>query len=191
MGTNWLIPHMEGFLEKHPKVTYQFLFNNGMIRDLGDADVGICPFIPNQDDYIQEFLFSLSTRLFATQKYLKKFGVPRKPEDLDYHRLIVYKEEYYTFPIGNWSLSIGRKENSPPRKSFIQVDTLDAMVRCALQGMGITEAPDLTCILESGLKEVMPDLIGPQIPYYFISHERRKISKKNDLLFRHLARKGK
>lgn len=91
---------MEGFLEKHPKVTYQFLFNNGMIRDLGDADVGIYPFIPKQDDYIQEFLFSLTTRLFASQKYLKKFEVPQKPEDLDYHHLIVYKEEYYA-PYGD------------------------------------------------------------------------------------------
>lgn len=42
------------------------------------------------------------------------------------------------------------------------------MVQCALQGMGIIEVPDLTCILKSGLKEVMPDFIKPQLPYYFI-----------------------
>lgn len=191
VGVNWLIPHMKGFLKKHPKVTCQFLFNNGMIRDLGEADVGICPFISQQGGLIQEFLFSLSTSLFASPEYLKEFGIPQKPEDLDNHRLIVYKEEYYTFPIGNWSLSIGRSDTSPPRKSYIQVDTLDSMVQCALQGMGIIEAPDLTSILNSRLKEVLPDLVGPQIPYYFIYPESRKTSKKTNLLFKYLAKKGK
>lgn len=191
VGTDWLIPHMEGFIEKHPKVTYQFLFNNRMIHDLGDADVGICPFIPQQVGLIHEPLFPLTIRLFASKKYLKEFGIPQAAEDLDHHRLIVYKEEYYTFPIGNWSLNIGRNGNSPPRKSFIQVDTLDAMVRCALQGMGIIEAPDLSSIVKSGLQEVIPNLIGPQAPYYFIYNERRKTSKKINLLFRYLAKKGK
>lgn len=191
VGVNWLIPHMTDFIEQHPKVTYQILLDNGMIRDLGDADVGICPFISRHDDYIQEFLFSLYTKLFASPKYLEKFGIPQKPEDLDHHRLITYTEEQYIAPYGNWGLSIGRSDNSPPRKPYIQVDTLEGIVKCALQGMGIIEAADLTCILESGLKEVLPEVVGPQLPYYFIYHKSRKNSKKINILLRYLAKKGK
>lgn len=110
---------------------------------------------------------------------------------MDQHRLIAYTEEFYTAPYGKWSLSIGRSDNSPPRKPYIQVDTLDGMVQCALQGMGIIKAPDLTCILKSGLKEVLHDLLKPQVSYYFIYPESRKVSKKINLLFKHLARKGK
>jgi DNA-binding transcriptional LysR family regulator len=191
IGLNWLLPHMTLFLEQHPKLTYKILFDNGMIRDLGDADIGICPFISNQKEYTQEFLFSLSTKLFASQGYLKKFGIPQEPKDLDHHRFISYTDEYYIPPYGNWNLGVGLSDNSPPRKPFIQVDTLSAMVQCGLQGMGIIEAPDLTYISKAGLKEVLPDLIGPQLPYYFIYHKNRKVSKKINLLYRYLARKEK
>lgn len=159
VGANWLIPHMREFVSKHPKVTLNFIFNNGEINNLGEADIGVCPFISQQVGLIHELLFPLYNRLFASPEYLEEFGNPKKLEDLDYHRLIAYKEDHRS-PYGNWILNVGRSTSMPPRKSFIQADTLDGMIKCALQGMGIVEAPDLTCILKSGLQEIMPDLIG-------------------------------
>lgn len=79
----------------------------------------------------------------------------------------------------------------PPRKAYIQADTVDGMVQFALQGLGIVEAPDLTSVYKSGLKEVLPDLIGPPLPYYFIYHKNRKVSKKIDLLLKYLLTIGK
>lgn len=190
MGVNWLIPHLKDFLKKYSKVTLKFIFNNEEIRNLEDADVGICPFISHQVGLAQELLFPLTMRLFASTEYLKEFGIPQKPEDLDHHRLIVYKEDYYA-PYGNWILNVGRRAGMPPRKSYIQADTLDGMVQCALQGFGIIEAPDLSSIVDSGLKKVMPEIIGPQAPYYFICPESRKDSKKINFLFRYLAEKEK
>lgn len=190
MGVNWLIPHMKGFINKYPKVMVNFIFNNGEINNLGEADIGICPFISQQVGLVHELLFPLYNRLFASPEYTKEYGVPQNPEDLDHHRLIAYKEDYRS-PYGNWILNVGRDTSMPPRKSFIQADTLDGMIKCALQGMGIVEAPDLTCILKSGLKEILPDLIGPQVTYYFIYPEQRKASKKINLLFRYLSKKGK
>lgn len=189
VGAQWLTPHIKGFLRQYPKVTLKIIFNNEEIRNLGEADVGICPFIPEQG-LIHEFFFSLDTRLFASPEYLEEFGIPRKPEDLDDHRLIAYKEDYYA-PYGNWILNVGRSAGMLPRKSYIQADTVDGMIQLALQGVGIVEAPDLTSVYKSGLKEVMPELMGPQVPYYFIYPESRKNSKKINSLFRYLETKGK
>jgi DNA-binding transcriptional LysR family regulator len=76
-----------------------------------------------------------------------------------------------------------------PRKSYMQADTLDGMIQCAVQGMGIIEAPDLISIKETGLKQIMPDLMGPQVTYYFIYSESRKTSNKINALFNHLKNK--
>lgn len=189
-GVNWLIPHIKEFIDKYHKLTVKFRFNNEEIRNLEDADVGICPFISQQVGLIHEPLFPLYTSLFASQEYVNKFGSPQKPEDLDNHRLIVYKEDYYA-PYGNWILNVGRTTGKPPRKSYIQADTLDGMVQCALQGMGIIEAPDLTSIVKSELKEIMPGLKGPQVSYFFIYNENRRTSKKINLLAKHLKEKEK
>lgn len=73
----------------------------------------------------------------------------------------------------------------------MQADTLEGMIKCAHEGMGIVEAPDLTCILQSGLTKIMPGLTGPEVTYYFIYLEKRKISKKINLLLNYLLKKGK
>lgn len=190
VGTHWLIPHMKKFLKKHPKVTLKFHFNNEEIHNLEDADVGICPFISHQVGLIQKPLLSLTIRLFASPEYLKEMGTPQTPQDLDHHRLIVYKEDYYA-PYGNWILNVGRNAGMPPRKAYIQADNLNAMVQSAIHGMGIIEAPDLTSVLNSGLQEVIPELIGSQISCYFIYSENRKNSKKIQLLFKYLMEKEK
>ncbi len=190
VGTHWLIPHMKEFLKKHPKVTLKFHFNNEEIHNLEDADVGICPFISHQVGLIQEPLLSLTIRLFASPEYLKEMGTPQKSKDLDHHRLIVYKEDYYA-PYGNWILNVGRNAAMPPRKAYIQADNLNAMIQSAIHGMGIIEAPDLTSILNSGLQEVMPELIGSQISCYFVYSENRRTSKKIQLLFKYLMEKEK
>jgi DNA-binding transcriptional LysR family regulator len=191
VGTHWLIPHMKEFLKKHPKVTLQILLNNEEIRYLGGADIGICPFISQQENLTQELLFPLTICLFASSAYLKEMGMPQKPEDLDRHHLIAYKENFYTLLQKNWILYVGRSTDLPPRKPYIQVDTLDVMVQSALHGMGIIEAPDFSSILNSGLVQIMPDVIGPQVPYYFTFSENRKKSKKITRLLSYLATKGK
>jgi len=190
VGVHWLIPHMKEFLKAHPKLRVEFIFNNDEIYNLGDADIGICPLISQQVDLVQEPLFPLSVRLFAHSSYLEEFGTPKKPKDLDHHRLIVYKEEYYG-PYGNWTLNVGHKVGTAPRKPYIHVENLEGMVQCALQGMGIIEAPDLSCITELGLIEILPEVMGPQVPYYFIFPEDRKKSKKIKALFDYIIQKGK
>lgn len=191
VGVHWLIPHMTDFLKKYPKVTLKIVLNNDEeIQNLGDTDLGICFSISQQVGVIQELLFPLAVRLFASPAYLEEFGTPEKPEDLDHHRLIVYKEDYYA-PHGNWILNIGRRAGAAPRKSYIQADNLEGMVQCALQGMGIIEAPNLSSITRAGLIEIMPEIMGPQVPYYFIFPENRKTSKKINLLFDYLIKKGK
>lgn len=189
VGTNWLVPHLKGFLKKYPKLTIKIILSDEEIKSLNDSDVAICGFIPHHPHLTQEPLFTLAIRLFASTEYLKEFGTPQIPEDLDYHR-IIYNEEKY-MPYGNWILNVGHSISAPPRKPYIQIYSLHGMINSALHGLGIIEAPNLTSVLNSGLEEVLPEISGPQVPYYYIYFENRKKSKKINALFRYLVRKGK
>lgn len=190
IGTDWLICHLREFLKRYPKLTLKIILSYEKINSLNENDIAICSMIPHQPTLIQEPLFTLTVSLFASPAYLKEMGIPQKPQDLDHHHLIVYSEDYY-LPHGNWILNVGNNINIPPRKPYIQIYSLHGMINAALQGLGIIEAPDLSVILKSGLERVLPDLQGPQVPYYFVFPESRKKSKKINYLFNYLSKIGK
>ena len=54
-----------------------------------EADVAIRLRQPTQPDLIQRKLFQVHFHAYASPEYLKRFGTPRTPEDLDAHRLLV------------------------------------------------------------------------------------------------------
>jgi DNA-binding transcriptional LysR family regulator len=95
VGAVWLAPNLPGFLEKYPKIKIKVLLRSDNI-DISEGDVAICLFRPHQPELIQELLFTTYIRLFASPLYLKKFGKPGKPEDLDNHFLITYRGNYYS-----------------------------------------------------------------------------------------------
>ena len=190
-GTDWLVPSLKNFLEKNPDIKIRILLRSENIDPL-EGDVTICSFIPHQPHLIQKPLLSGTIRLFASQDYLKKFGIPQKPEDLDNHRLITYKGNYYTaYGSTNWILNLGLKNEQPSRQSYFEIDSLHGMLNSALQGYGIVELPDLLVPPDIGLKEVMPEVTGPFIELYYIFPDNRKNSKKINKLYKHLVKKGK
>lgn len=187
IATDWLIPNLKDFLKLYPNLTLQIFPLGEEIHDISDYDVAIRSFIPHQPHLIQELLFTLNVCFFAHPDYLSEFGVPRKPRDLDNHRIVIYKEKYYT-QYGNSILTLGKGVQEKPRKPYIQIDSLHGMIQCALNGYGIIEAPDLSNIVETQLVEILSDVPKPLAPIYFIFHEERKKSRVIKQLLQHLSR---
>ncbi|MBW8309390.1 MAG: LysR family transcriptional regulator [Candidatus Paracaedibacteraceae bacterium] len=185
IATDWFIPNIKDFLKNYPHVDLQIFPLGDEIHDISNYDVAIRSFIPHQPDLFQEHLLKLNVCFFAHPEYLQEFGIPQKPRDLNKHRIVIYKEKYYT-PYGNSILTLGNSINERPRKPYIQIDSLHGMIKCALNGYGIIEAPDLTSIAESGLVEVLSDIKKPEADLYFIFHKERKRSKLINELLKHL-----
>ena len=187
-GTDWLIPNLKGFLEKYPDVNIKILQKTDNF-DPSEADVLICRLLPYQPQLIQNPLFTCQIKLFASPSYLRKFGEPKTIDDLNQHRLITYKGNYYSsYGTSNWVLNVGIKEGQASRKSYLEIDSLTGMLNSALQSYGIAELPNLPTVLNSGLIEVLPELDGPCVELYYIFPEKRKNSKKINLLFEYLSR---
>lgn len=187
LGSEWLVANLKGFFDLHPKITIKTLLRSEEI-DLTEGDVAILTALPQQPHLIQEYLFTVHVRLFASLEYLKKFGTPQNLEDLDHHHLITYRGNYYS-PYGstNWLLNLGETS----KKSYFEIDSLHGMLNAALQDLGIVEFPDYSVVLKNGLVEVLPDIKGPEISIYFIYPKSRKNSKKINSLFNYLSSQGK
>lgn len=190
VGCEWLVPNLEDFLKKYPKIRIRIILTSDNIN-FSEADVAICTQFPQYPHLIQKPLFSARVRLFASPSYLKKYGTPKTPEDLDHHRLITYRGNYYT-PYGSadWVINLGSKKADSPRESYFEINSLHGMLQSALKGYGIVELPNYSVIQQSGLKEVLIDIQGEEIPLYYIFPNTRSASKKINLLYEYLP-KGK
>ncbi|MBW8309361.1 MAG: LysR family transcriptional regulator [Candidatus Paracaedibacteraceae bacterium] len=187
-GSEWLVPLLKDFLELNSNININIRTESENITPIY-SDIAIGSFIPNKPDLIQKKLLDVYTQFYASKDYLKKFGNPQTIDDLDNHRIVTYKNNYYS-PSRSTNLltTIGRLPNSR-RRTFFQIDSLHGMMNAALEGYGISELPNFPSIINSGLQLVLPEIKGENIPLHFIFQENRKKSKKIKILYNYLTRK--
>src|SRR5208282_6727665 len=108
-GSAWLTPRMREFLDLHPEIEVSLVVDDDELDlSMREADVAIRMSPPRQPDLVQRHLMTIRYPAFASKEYLKKFGTPHKPEDLDKHRIIVYAiESRSTVRNVNWVLEAG------------------------------------------------------------------------------------
>lgn len=186
-GSEWLIPRLKRFLIRHPHVKIKMILKQLKDISVEEVDIAICSAIPRAPHLIQKYLFTSNIRLFASQDYLKKFGIPQTVDDLDHHRLITYGGNVHN-PYGNtsWVLNLGKELGELSRESFIEVDSLHGLISCARLGLGIIEAPDDPAVLSHGLIHVLPQERGPQFEAHYIYSNKRQNSKKIKIFFQYL-----
>src|SRR5690606_13642841 len=117
IGTTWLTPHMREFSELYPDIAITLLVDDREF-DLAmrEADVAIRLFPARHPDMIQKKLTTLNNSAYASNDYLRKHGVPKKPQDLKHHRVIVFGEdERLPFAEVNWILHAGSAKDEEIR----------------------------------------------------------------------------
>ncbi|MBM3468455.1 MAG: LysR family transcriptional regulator [Alphaproteobacteria bacterium] len=177
----FLLPHIPSFAKNYPKINLSFICTDSIpTMDLREADIAVRPKYGERDDLIQRPLLTNHVQLYASPKYLKEFGIPLKPADLDKHRLISFGDhkEAESFQAMNWHLTLGKSEGEV-RIPFIQSNTPQSRLFLAEAGLGIVaisaEHPGLS---ELDLVQVLPDLIGPTAETYLIYSKAHQNSKK-------------
>src|SRR4029077_903884 len=93
-GSAWLTPRIREFLDLSPEIQVSLVVDDSELDlSMREADVAIRMSPPRQPDLVQRHLMTVRYRIYASTDYVKRFGTPHKPEDLDKHRLIVYGED--------------------------------------------------------------------------------------------------
>jgi DNA-binding transcriptional LysR family regulator len=118
-------------------------------------------------------------RLYATPAYLKAYGVPRRIDDLDAHRLIVNS----VIPNFNrWPFRVKGQDIVYQPRGFYRASSTGTMMSLALQGLGIVRGNTAICdpLVRSGeLVYVLNDIVvSPIVPINAVMLQERHRSPK-------------
>ncbi len=168
-GSVWLAPRLKIFLDESPDIEISLMLSDDELDlSMREADVAIRMTTPTQADLIQRKLMTLRYHIFASPTYLKTHGMPRKPKDLDRHRLIVFGEEAKPpLPNFNWLLDVGR-DAGVERKAFLRVNSTYGIFRAVQSGLGVGALPNYLHHETGNLVEILPEVEGPEVTIYFV-----------------------
>lgn len=165
-GAQYVIPHLKEFLKKYPRLRLDIEFSQ-TIPDLEkekiDLILGLSSSIP-MNCVLRRLIFARNI-LCASPAYLKKYGVPKKPSDLNNHRIIVHARSK---PNNEILFKNGDKVYFEPILFF---NDTRAMKACALEGIGIVQLHDYIVEEEIGkntLVEILDRFVEKKksIPIY-------------------------
>jgi DNA-binding transcriptional LysR family regulator len=189
-GSIWLTPRIREFLELYPDVQVAMVVDDSELDlSMREADVAIRMSPPRQPDLVQRHLMTVRVHLYAAPEYLKKHGTPRRAEELDLHRLVVYGDEARA-PISNinWVLEAGLKPGHE-RRPILQVNNTYGLLRAVSSGLGLAALPDYVAIESPELVRILPELTGPPVEAYFVYPEELRSSKRISVFRDFLIRK--
>jgi DNA-binding transcriptional LysR family regulator len=187
----WLMYHINEFLTLYPKLRLNIIGSDEEL-DLKtrQADVSIRPYIEEQPHLIQEYLCTFHLKLYASNDYLKTYGLPKTPLDLDQHKLIVFGEDgVHPYADINWPLTFGRPLGKA-REPYLCINTSAGMRQAAEAGHGIIAlASEYPGLEKSSLIEILPEVGKPNIPIYYVYPEHLSSSKRIKILGDYLKKK--
>jgi DNA-binding transcriptional LysR family regulator len=189
-GSIWLTPRIREFLELYPDIQVAMVVDDSELDlSMREADVAIRMSPPRQPDLVQRHLMTVRVHLYAAPEYVKKYGTPRRAEELDQHRLVVYGDEARA-PISNinWVLEAGAKPGHE-RRPILQVNNTFGLFRAVSSGLGIAALPDYVAVEAPELVRVLPELTGPPVEAYFVYPEELRSSKRISVFRDFLIRK--
>lgn len=188
-GSVWLTPRIHRFIALYPDVTVTMLLNDTQL-DLGmrEADVAVRMQPPRQPDLVQRKLMTIRHFVYASPEYINKHGMPKTPEDLDNHQLIVYGEDVAPPVSGaNWLLTAGG-DPARPRRPILKVNNIYGILRAVESGLGIASLPDYMVREGGNVVQILPELEGPESEAFFVYHEELRHSKRIAVLRDFLVR---
>jgi DNA-binding transcriptional LysR family regulator len=189
-GSIWLTPRIREFLELYPDIQVAMVVDDSELDlSMREADVAIRMSPPRQPDLVQRHLMTVHVHLYAAPEYLKKHGTPRRAEELDQHRLVVYGDESRA-PISNinWVLEAGLKPGHE-RRPILQVNNTYGLLRAVASGIGIAAMADYVAAEAPELVRILPELTGPPVEAYFVYPEELRSSKRISVFRDFLIRK--
>ena len=190
LGSTWLTPRIKEFIELYPDIEVSLRLTDGELDlTMREADVALRMGAPRQPDLIQRQILQVRTHVYGSRDYLREFGYPQQPEDLDHHRLVVYGEAQ-PLPVTTiyWLLEVGAQLGYQRRPAFT-VNNLYGMYLAVQGGLGLANLPDYMVPLDSNLVLVLPEISSPPTQCYFVYPEEMRHSKRIEVFRDFLLRK--
>ncbi|HUX78765.1 MAG TPA: LysR family transcriptional regulator [Alphaproteobacteria bacterium] len=166
-GSLWLAPRLQEFLDQYPDVQVNLLLKDEEVDlNMREADIGITALSVGGQDLIQSEPVSYRFRIYASRSYLEKYGTPKKPEDLDNHRLIVFgKDMPHIYSNSDWLLKVGAKKQRVP---YLMINSGQAIYEATRSGIGISALHKYMVGDDPEVVEILTDIPATTVYRYVV-----------------------
>lgn len=175
-----LAPHLAGLNQQNPDLKMHFTLSDGYV-DLVEKNIDLAFRIGElPDSSLKAIKVAMSRRkIYASEGYLKKHGIPKSPKDLDQHRCLFYTR---IADQTAWPLTDGKGKKSPyPFEAYIQSDASELIRESVLNGLGVALLP--TWMIEGQpdakkIRSILDDFAPIPTPIYAVTTSQRELSAK-------------
>ena len=188
-GTRQLAPAIADYLTSYPDVSIDLSLDDQYVDLLARRfDLAIRLGALVDSSLIARKRSSLAMVVCASPGYLEKYGTPREPRDLVFHKCLAYT---YANPRGVWTFIDQNGEQNVIRISgrFL-ANSGDALLALVLRGAGIMLGPDY--LVEDELKagrliRLLADYSTPETPVHAVYPHSHYLSAKTRTFIDFLA----
>jgi DNA-binding transcriptional LysR family regulator len=175
-----LAPYIIKFKEIYPKINFEIYCNDQIIDIIqNEVDLAVRPYESDNNEIIQEHLFTLQANLYASRNYISQYGEPKTLEDLSKHKFIAFsRPETLPYADLEWFLKFG-DQNRARENCILRVNSVEMHFQAAQKGLGIISSyEDMEITKKSDLIKILPDFKGPRYKEFLIYPKHLKQLKK-------------
>ncbi len=134
-GRRHLAPILYEFLLQHPKVSAEILFVDRVVNLIEEGiDVAVRIAHLRDSSIIAVPVGQVRRVVCASEKYLRKNGVPQTPDDIRRHRCV---RHLGLAPRSEWHFQVGAREVAIPIDSVVTCNDIDSAVDACVDGLGL------------------------------------------------------
>ncbi|WCR12382.1 LysR family transcriptional regulator [Paracoccus stylophorae] len=175
-GSLWLAPRLVKLYEKFPDLKIDLMLEERVLDlPMREADVAIRMKEPSQSDLIRRRLLNIRMRLYATQAYLDKAGIPSSMDDLSRHRLVCQKADQPQVAAGARLIQEIMAQNIC---STLTVNNYFGVLQGVLANVGIGVLPDYLIVDHQGLVRVLPEIESGEVPVFLAYPEELRQTRR-------------
>ncbi len=187
-GAMYLGPLIAEFMSAYPDLKIELTLNDRFIDPIEEGvDVTVRIGILADSSLIARRLAPARRVLVAAPEYLKRFGMPKGPEDLMRHRCLNYG---HTTTLQRWHLTRDGDTINLAINSVLCSNNGDVLRAAALGGQGITKLPTFLVgpdIKARRLAVVLPQFPPTELGIFALYAPNRYLAAKTRLLIDFLA----
>ena len=179
----FLPPVIERLHELAPKLEIDSVASNEL-RDLRrrEADIAIRHVRPQEPDLVGRLVAESDGSLYASRRYLSRYGRPNSPADLEGHYFIGSNNQQEMVSY------LSRLGITPARENFrFGTDCALVMWEMARQGFGMCLMASAIADRTPGMEPVFPELAPMKFPTWLVAHQELYTSRRIRLVYDTLA----
>jgi len=178
---------IEEFLKLHPRVKISWLQLNSYV-DLVNEGVDLAVRVGKLEDstLVARAFAEFTLKFIAGTEYLKLYGCPTHPSQLEKHRCILDSSSRQP---GRWQYHESNKEHQVRVSADIEVNNGEMVAQFAAANQGIAQLPDFLVqehIDNGRLVSILEEFAMPPIPVYLVYPAKRMKSPALEALLEFL-----